>query len=489
MSRTLIVVGGGPAGLGVAALLRSRGLDVLLLEAHDLGGCAATFTRGSWRFNAGATTLVGLERDRPVGGLLADLGLDCTDILQVHRPSMLVQGEGWQVERGMGADALISQLSQVFPGIRHRRFWRRVRTLDARFWRAQAASGGLSYGWRRGSWRSLWRNWRLLGLAPGIWPAALLARSCGIGPQSSCRAFLDNQALVAAQAPLPNLSSVVAALALAYADAPGVLVRGGMGRFAERLAQAAGDVRARAPVELIERRGRGWRVWYRHEGHLDAEDAAGVVLAVPPETGRRLFAPESAEGRWLESRWRQQQRSAGLVGAFVVYAGIAPGVADVPSHLQYIGEDPWPGAISRSLFASVSPADGSMAPEGARSLTISTHVDPHYWMAMESAQRAEARAHLQESLLGALVSAQPALRGNLLMPFNATPSSFARFVGRSAVGGIPLRWSNFPWRMEQPVSPFAGLWLAGDSCFPGQGWPGALLGARNAAGQILQFSG
>ena len=56
------VVGGGIAGLTAAALLAAEGLQVELLEAHSqCGGCAGTFRRGPYTFDAGATQVAGFE--------------------------------------------------------------------------------------------------------------------------------------------------------------------------------------------------------------------------------------------------------------------------------------------------------------------------------------------------------------------------------------------------------------------------------------------
>ena len=60
---SIIVVGGGIAGLTSAALLAKEGYSVTLVEAHtQVGGCAGTFQRGPYTFDVGATQVAGLEK-------------------------------------------------------------------------------------------------------------------------------------------------------------------------------------------------------------------------------------------------------------------------------------------------------------------------------------------------------------------------------------------------------------------------------------------
>ena len=60
---SVLVIGGGIAGLTAAALLAYEGIPVTLLESHHQpGGCAGTFRRGSYVFDVGATQVAGMER-------------------------------------------------------------------------------------------------------------------------------------------------------------------------------------------------------------------------------------------------------------------------------------------------------------------------------------------------------------------------------------------------------------------------------------------
>ena len=59
----VVVVGAGIAGLTSAAILSKQGLSVNLIESHtQSGGCAGTFKRKNYIFDAGATQVAGLEK-------------------------------------------------------------------------------------------------------------------------------------------------------------------------------------------------------------------------------------------------------------------------------------------------------------------------------------------------------------------------------------------------------------------------------------------
>jgi len=58
----VIIIGTGMGSLTTACLLAKDGLSVLVLERNLLpGGCVSSYYRKGYVFEAGATTLVGLE--------------------------------------------------------------------------------------------------------------------------------------------------------------------------------------------------------------------------------------------------------------------------------------------------------------------------------------------------------------------------------------------------------------------------------------------
>ena len=74
-----VVIGAGNGGLTAAATLAKRGINVLLLERHNIpGGCATSFCRGRFEFEVALHQLSGLgppEKPGPLRGLLDQLGI------------------------------------------------------------------------------------------------------------------------------------------------------------------------------------------------------------------------------------------------------------------------------------------------------------------------------------------------------------------------------------------------------------------------------
>ena len=130
----MLVVGAGIAGLTAAALLARHGRTVQLLEAHhQSGGCAGTFCRGPYTFDAGATQVAGLELGGSHQRLFAELGVPLpaaspldpgcvVDLNDGHPPVQIWRDpERWRQER-----------HQQFPG--SERFWQLCAAIHQSNW-------------------------------------------------------------------------------------------------------------------------------------------------------------------------------------------------------------------------------------------------------------------------------------------------------------------------------------------------------------------
>ena len=129
---------------------------------------------------------------------------------------------------------------------------------------------------------------------------------------------------------------------------------------------------------------------------------------------------------------------------------------------------------------SLSPAwdwDKSRAPAGRRVLTISTHtaLDPWWELYQENETTYEIRkSQYLERLLAGARRVLPDLDDRIELTLLGTPVTFQRFTRRAWgwVGGFPQTNLFRVWgsRIAQ------GVWIVGDSIFPGQSLPAVMMG-------------
>jgi phytoene dehydrogenase-like protein len=171
----------------------------------------------------------------------------------------------------------------------------------------------------------------------------------------------------------------------------------------------------------------------------------------------------------------------------MVYLGLDGAV--VPEgcalHHQVVLREPL--GNGNTVFLSLSPAwDEARAPKGGRALTLSTHTNLEPWWSLfeNDRQGYEARkAALTGQVLAAAEVALPGLRDAARLVLPGTPVTFQRFTRRARgwVGGFPQTSLFRTWAPR--LAP--GLWLVGDSVFPGQSVPAVALGGMRVARAVL----
>ena len=171
----------------------------------------------------------------------------------------------------------------------------------------------------------------------------------------------------------------------------------------------------------------------------------------------------------------------------MAYVGLDGSIlpADFPLHHQVLVREPL--GEGNSVFLSLSlPDDAARGPAGQRALTISTHTDLRPWWALFEGDRDayEARkAEYTERVLDAAQVAIPGLRSAARLVLPGTPVTFQRFTQRSRgwVGGFPQTNLFRAWAPKLGN----GLWLVGDSIFPGQSVLATALGGTRVAHAVL----
>jgi phytoene dehydrogenase-like protein len=304
------------------------------------------------------------------------------------------------------------------------------------------------------------------------------------------RTYLDGLCQITVQCGAAEAEAPFALAAMDYYWRGTGHVRGGIGRLAEALVEAitrcGGQVLLANRVKsLAPEAGGGWRVVTRR-GELRARHVAANVLprgmlrllGLPPERLPRLAQlSERVEEGW---------------GAAMLYR-VARAPADAPAkatHLELVQDEAAPLVEGNHLFVSLSgEADTGRAPPGQRTLTISTHVPLRRLAARSRQEQAHYIAGIQARMREGLARLAPEWAEDIRHELTASPRTFERFTRREAgaVGGVPRRAGLHQYRELGPRPVMEGLWLVGDSVFPGQSTLATALGGVRTAARIASL--
>ena len=171
----------------------------------------------------------------------------------------------------------------------------------------------------------------------------------------------------------------------------------------------------------------------------------------------------------------------------MVYVGLDGSIVpdDGALHHQVVRQEPM--GNGNTVFLSLSPAwDTTRAPNGQRALTVSTHTEVDPWWELYETNPPGYQARKSDYTQRVLEAAETALPGlgeatRLVLP--GTPVTFQRFTYRSRgwVGGFPQ--TNLLRMWGPRLGP--GVWMVGDSIFPGQSVPAVALGGMRVARAVL----
>ena len=481
-----IVIGAGVSGLTAAAILAKRNMRVLLLERHNVvGGCASFYQRGGYRFDVGATLVSGFGK-RGVHRLLnARLGIEVSSVavepaMVIHLPDATVVRYGderWQAERlrafGPQAEA----------------FWRVQERIAERAWDLSSRFPALPRDPAGFAAFAAALRPRDLALAAtlGKTVASIMPRE----PSERLRAFVDAQLLITAQTGAREADLAYGSTALDLAREGTYHLPDGVSTIADALARAlraaGGEIRYRTAAAEIET-GRGGAVAGVRLASGELVRSARVIAAVPIADAARLCPPLGRSLRpmlaALPQRW----------GAFTVYCGLPAGIVspDLAAHHQFVGRYGEPLGEGNTVFASFSD-DGAVrrARNGGRAVTLSTHTDVARWeRAYRDGTLAELRRTYTARLLAALERIVPGAAERAEIVEAGDPHTFARYTGRARglVGGLPQTPFRATLGALGHATGVAGLFLCGDTAFPGQSTVGATLSGYNAARAATQFS-
>lgn len=330
MGPSVVVVGGGMAGLAAACTLRARGCQVTVLDAADRpGGRAAGGEHEGFRWDGGAHVVS--TRDASLLALVAEAGLG-RELLPL-RPERLLQLSGSQATAIDPSHIL--GIARI-PGVRWRDALRlrRLPRLLAKFEDLLDPADPLRA--TRLDDRSATDFLRLYFGASALdhWAAPLLEGDMAADPAETSRLLFILHHLVRHEAPVGTL-------------------RGSFVELAAALAQSSDCFGAR--VSSVASTGTGFRVTFEQAGTEQSLEAEAVVLATPAETVTSLA------GGLLVDAERRIFESARSVAALVLVAGLEGRFAEKASRYRFRPDERRPVA---SMAVEPGGVASTVAPEG-----------------------------------------------------------------------------------------------------------------------------
>lgn len=478
----VVVVGSGIGGLTAGALAAHDGLSVLMLEAHNRpGGCAGDFALNGVIFPAGATLISGFERRGLHTWVYDRLGI--VSRAEPLEQAMEIVGDDRRFALWTDRERWEEEARRAFPTGHAAR---------ERFFRWSERVGGAVH--------------RMAGRLPVLPPrtprdvmrlaAALrpeVARTIpylprtvggvmsGLGAdrEPAFQQFVDAQLLDATGCEAGTCAAVNGAIALDLYHNGCFSLPGGTAEIARDLLRAlrrdGGEVRFETPVVAL-RRGAD-EMWQVRTAQGETFRARVVISNAPAWDMPALLGERSAKKFRRATRLREHGW-----GAFVLHAAVDQAVLPASRFASFQTLPALGGTLTEGEMCFITVMAPSRRPGAPRAVSVSTHTAVERWWGLERGAYREQKARYSERLLEACERAMPGFRRGVAFHRAATPRTFAHYTlrGWGVVGGVrnDLRHSTFGALSHRSGLP--GLYLCGDSIFPGQGTIGVTLSGINA---------
>ncbi len=482
------IIGAGFGGLACGLELARRGLDVAVFERLTYpGGCASTFERKGYRFESGATLFSGFGEGLLFGRWIEDFDLDVE--FEGLDPLVTMRTGDLEFEVSPSRDRFIERFCSVdgAPKEALRSFFDWQHKVADALWECFEDPELLPPFSIGSLGRHVMRSPRYLRLASVMGRSfADVLRRHDVWEFEPMRQYADAVCQITVQASAERAEAPFALAAMDYFFRGTGHIHGGIGHLAHAIADQiedfGGSMRFADPVTAIEREAGGWRVDSRRSD-LRARSVVANLLpsGVADILGRDVDDIDALRElqRGVESGW----------GAAMLYLGVDASKIDGDSahHLQLVGDPDAEFQEGNHIFCSISAADETeRAPDGQRTVTVSTHVDMQRLYAGASDERAAYIDAVHQRMRDTLKRRAPEVSNAVVFEMTASPRTFERFTGRRRgyVGGIPRTTGLHNYRNLSPQEVVDDLYIVGDTVFPGQSTLAVALGGVRVAEAI-----
>ncbi|KIL51469.1 FAD-dependent oxidoreductase [Jeotgalibacillus alimentarius] len=469
----IIVIGGGIGGLTAGAMLAQSGKSVTILEAsREWGGCAGKFQRHKFLYASGATLGMGLEKGGIHERIFRHLGIK-TDAVRLENVMKIKQADRtltFYADRRKHVQAM----QHAFPSHSDNiaAFYQEVYQQAAKIRLLMKKLPILPVKTGKEAYELLTSLQPAhVTLTPGFFKTvhSLLKKHHLL----DCRDFvhfLDGQLIDSMQTTTKDCAMLMGVLALDIYHEGAYYVPGGLYRFAEELVEAAKRNGAKAILgrRVTEVRKAGDRYEVEdHRGNIRTADH--VICNAPIQALPQIMHQDLYE---LLSPGLKKRSNEDTWGTMTLYISLDE--THLPDDFPLFQQLMNPGTHSHDegnhLFLSISAQDDrKRAPEGFRTLTVSTHINLDNWKT--KSQYDFNKAAFIDKMLNTIRHYYPTIDQAIVDLYPGAPKAWERFPHRpgGVVGGFAQTRSHSLFLSLSHRTSLKNFWLCGDSVFPGGG--------------------
>ena len=490
----IVVVGAGIAGLTSAAILSKLGLSVTLIESHSQsGGCAGTFKRKNYIFDVGATQVAGLEKD--------GIHKKIFDFLRIEPPKATVLDPACIVDLNDGEkpvhiwyeqDKWIYEREIQFPGTQ--RFWRLCEYIHNSNWIFANNNPIMPF-------RNLWDFSQLLNaLTPHNLLSGVLIKSSMFDLLKLTRCdrnqrliqFLNMQLKLYSQEDVYNTAALYGSTVLHMGQNPRGLFH--LEESMQALSNSLEDSLKRTKANIVfgqkvksirfDIANQSWRIFASSKNKTYEYLTKDVVYTLPPQSLLGHLDNDDAVSRNYKLKIKNLPKPS---GALVFYSALERKNIDLlkANHFQFMHKE------LGSIFISISKNGDGRAPLGEATLIASVFTKTDDWIGLDKAVYDKKKKKYLVKISNAIEDQYSISSRDWLHRELATPMGFERWTNRpnGIVGGLGQNPKIFGLFGLASRSPIQGLWVCGDSIYPGEGTAGVSQSALMVSRQIAFSKG
>ena len=490
----VLVVGAGIAGLTSAAILSKLGFSVTLIESHtQSGGCAGTFKRKNYVFDVGATQVAGLEK----GGIHSKI----FDFLDIKIPDATILDPACIVDLKDGSNPIpiwykkndwIAEREIQFPG--SRKFWELCSFIHQSNWTFANKYPVLPIN-------NFWDFSQLLrALAPSNLVTGILLKStvfdllriCGLSRNERLINFLNLQLKLYSQEDVYNTAALYGSTVLQMCQEPHGLWH--MNKSMQSLSEGLEDSLHKTGANIFfgqevnsiifDSQAKCWKVFAKSKNSYLEYQANDIVYTPPPQSLLKHLKELLSKEQSYKNRLTTLPAPS---GALVFYSALKK------KHIKRISSNHYQFVSNElgSLFVSISEDGDGRAPRGEITMIASLFTKTNDWFNLDKHEYIKKKKEYIQKISFALENQFDIAFENWLHKELATPLGFERWTNRpnGMVGGLGQNPEIFGLFGLSSRTPFKGLWLCGDSIYPGEGTAGVSQSALMVSRQILASKG